>query len=49
MDQIKQPGEQCLFFDQLLSVLRIDTAAAKKEQTPHAEAPSWLNYVGMDF
>ena len=46
---LQGPGEQRFLADRLLGELRVDAAAAQKQQAPHAAAPGRFDHVGLDL
>ncbi len=46
---LQRAGEQRFLPDRLLGELRVDAAAAQKQQAPHTTAPSRLDHVGLDL
>ena len=46
---LERAGEQRFFADRLLGELRVDAAAAQKQQAPHPGAPGRFDHVGLDL
>ena len=46
---LERPGEQRFLADRLLGELRVDAAAAQKQQAPHPGAPGRFDHVGLDL
>ena len=46
---LKRPSEQRLLLDRLLGELRVDAAAAQKQQPPHPRAPGRFDHIGLDL
>ena len=46
---LQRPAEQGLLFDRLLGELRIDAAAAQKQQAPHPGTPGRFDHMGLDL
>ncbi len=46
---LQRSGEQRLFPDRQLGELRVDAAAAQKQQPPHPRAPGSFDHMGLDL
>ena len=47
--RLKQASHQVFLADRLLGKLRVDAAAAQKQQAPHPGAPAGFDHVGLDL